>query len=155
METGTIINQYKIISAVGKGGMGEVYQAQDSKLGRQVALKILPSEFAEDKARMSRFVQEAQAAAALNHPHIAHVYEIGQADNIHYIAMEFVDGITLRCDAQNKTDLKRLLKYQAIRRRFGKGTCRGYRPSRPEAGKHHGLARWIRKDTRFWAGQAC
>ncbi len=114
MKTGTIINQYKIISAIGKGGMGEVYQAQDSKLGRKVALKILPSEFAEDKARMSRFVQEAQAAAALNHPHIAHVYEIGEADNIHYIAMEFVDGITLR-DAmhKNKTDLKRLLKYMA------------------------------------------
>ncbi len=66
MENGSIINQYKIISAIGKGGMGEVFLAQDTKLNRKVALKILPPEFAEDLDRMSRFVREAQSASALN-----------------------------------------------------------------------------------------
>ncbi len=95
METGTIINQYKIISPIGKGGMGEVFLAQDTKLDRKVALKILPSEFAEDKDRMSRFVREAKSASALNHPSIITIYEIGESDGIHFIATEFIDGKTL------------------------------------------------------------
>ncbi len=95
METGTIINQYKIISAIGKGGMGEVFLAQDTKLKRQVALKILPSEFAADKDRMSRFVREAQSASALNHPNIITIHEIGESDGTHFIATEFIDGKTL------------------------------------------------------------
>lgn len=112
MEPGTIINQYKIISAIGKGGMGEVYLAEDAKLNRKLALKILPSEVAADKDRMQRFVQEAQAAAALNHPHIAHVYEIGHYGDIHFIAMEYVDGRSFHDEIHaEKTELRRLLKY--------------------------------------------
>ena len=95
METGTIINQYKIISPIGKGGMGEVFLAQDTKLDRKVALKILPSEFAEDKDRMSRFVREAKSASALNHPNIITIYEISESDGTHFIATEFIDGKTL------------------------------------------------------------
>ena len=92
METGTIINQYKIISPIGKGGMGEVFLAQDTKLDRKVALKILPAEFAEDADRMSRFVREAKSASALNHPNIITIYEIGESDGTHFIATEFVEA---------------------------------------------------------------
>ena len=95
MENGSIINQYKIISPIGKGGMGEVFLAQDTKLDRKVALKILPSEFAEDKDRMSRFVREAKSASALNHPNIITIHEIGESDGTHFIATEFIDGKTL------------------------------------------------------------
>jgi serine/threonine-protein kinase len=76
--------------------MGEVYLAEDSRLHRKVALKILPSEMAANQDRMRRFKQGATAAAALNHPNIAHIYEIGVSDGTNFIAMEFVGGVTLR-----------------------------------------------------------
>lgn len=90
--------------------MGEVYLANDTKLGRKVALKILPGDFAANQDRMRRFVQEAKAAAALNHSNIAHIYEIGQSDGTNFIAMEFVEGETLREKIHRKSELKVLLK---------------------------------------------
>ena len=90
--------------------MGEVYLAEDTRLHRKVALKILPSDLAANKDRMRRFEQEAQAAAALNHPNIAHIYEIGESDATNFIAMEFVDGVTLREKIHGeRTELKKLL----------------------------------------------
>ncbi len=96
METGTIINQYKIISAIGKGGMGEVFLAQDTKLNRKVAIKFLNEEFSRDSEKLNRFVQEAQATSALNHPNILTVYGIDSYEGSHYIATEFIEGETLR-----------------------------------------------------------
>ena len=93
---GTRLGRYEIRSKIGEGGMGEVYLAQDTKLGRKVALKILPAEVASDRNRMNRFVQEAKAASALNHPNIITIYEIDETDSGHFIATEFIDGETVR-----------------------------------------------------------
>src|SRR5437016_2119254 len=99
--------------------MGEVYLAEDTRLRRRVALKILPRDLASNQDRMRRFEQEAQAAAALNHPHIAHIYEIGESgssptvrEGVHFIAMEYIDGETLREKIhRDKAPLAKLLKY--------------------------------------------
>src|SRR5688572_1578510 len=109
---GQLIEHYKIVALLGKGGMGEVYLAQDTTLGRYIALKILPSDIASDEDRMRRFTREAKSAAALNHPHIGHIYEIGETDGTHFIAMEYVDGVTLGVKIHGeRTPLRKLLKY--------------------------------------------
>src|SRR5205809_120763 len=95
LVTGTRLGRYEIRSQIGAGGMGEVYLAQDTKLDRKVALKILPAEVAAHPDRMRRFVQEAKAASALNHPNIITIHEIDQAGSF-FIATEFIDGVTLR-----------------------------------------------------------
>src|SRR5205809_1347533 len=96
IAAGTRLGRYEIRSKLGEGGMGEVYLAQDTKLDRNVALKILPAEVAAHPDRMKRFVQEAKAASALNHPNIITIYEIEQIDSVNFIATEFIDGETLR-----------------------------------------------------------
>src|SRR5438874_5844592 len=112
MNAGTKLGRYEIRSKIGEGGMGEVYLAEDMQLRRRVALKILPREVASNKDRMRRFTQEAQAAAALNHPNIAHIYEIGESDGTHFIAMEYIDGETLREKIhRDRVPLSKLLKY--------------------------------------------
>src|SRR2546427_834438 len=93
---GREIGPYQIIERLGAGGMGEVYLAQDRRLDRQVALKILPAYFVSDKARLRRFQTEARAASALNHPNILTIHEVGEVDQVHFITTEFVDGQTLR-----------------------------------------------------------
>jgi Tol biopolymer transport system component len=96
LSPGTHLDRYEIISALGSGAMGEVYLAQDRRLKRQVALKLLPAQFTRDEDRVRRFEQEAQAASALNHPNIITIHEIGQAGSSHFIATEFIAGQTLR-----------------------------------------------------------
>src|SRR5213080_2469360 len=96
LSTGTRLGRYEIRAQIGEGGMGEVYLAQDTKLDRKVALKILPAEVAAHLDRMKRFVQEAKAASALNHPNIITIYEIDETESGHFIATEFIDGETLR-----------------------------------------------------------
>ncbi len=112
LEAGAKLGRYEILSQLGKGGMGEVYLAQDPKLDRRVALKVLPAELAVSRERMVRFVQEARSAAALNHPNVAHVYEIGEHEGLNFIAMEYVEGKTLREKIHyERTELRKLIKY--------------------------------------------
>ena len=106
----TQLGRYEVRSLLGAGGMGEVYLAQDTSLNRKVALKVLPAELASNHDRMRRFKQEATSAASLNHPNIAHIYEIGQASGLNFIAMEYVDGTTLRDKINEKEDLSKLLR---------------------------------------------
>ena len=88
IPSGTKLGRYEIRSKLGAGGMGEVYLAQDTKLDRKVALKILPADVAANQDRMRRFVQEAKSAAALSHPNIAQIHEIGEHEGAHFIVME-------------------------------------------------------------------
>ena len=92
---GRQIGGYQVICLLGAGGMGEVYEARDSKLGRKVAIKILPASFANDAERLARFQREARMLAALNHPNIATIYGLEQSDSVHYLVMELVPGQTL------------------------------------------------------------
>src|SRR5438477_3994190 len=93
---GKVIGHYRIESLIGVGGMGEVYLAQDERLGRKAALKLLPDSLTTDETQLSRFKNEARSASALNHPNILTVYEIGAEGNRQFIATEFIEGITLR-----------------------------------------------------------
>ncbi len=92
---GRVVSHYEILAKLGEGGMGVLYKARDSRLDRLVALKILPPDKVKDPERRRRFVQEARAASALNHPHIVTVYDIDETDGVHFIAMEHVEGTTL------------------------------------------------------------
>jgi eukaryotic-like serine/threonine-protein kinase len=96
IATGTRFDRYQIISPIGSGGMGEIYLAQDTRLNRKVAIKLLPERYTRDPERLRRFEQEAQAASALNHPNIITIFEIGEAGGRHFIATEYIEGQTLR-----------------------------------------------------------
>src|SRR5215510_7235453 len=96
LSVGQHVGQYKILSLLGSGGMGKVYLAQDSKLGRKVALKLLHASFTKDDQRVRRFEQEARAASALNHPNILTIFDIEEIEGIHFIATEYIEGKTLR-----------------------------------------------------------
>src|ERR1700682_1179881 len=92
---GRQLSSYQVLSLLGAGGMGEVYQAHDTKLGRDVAIKVLPSAFVHDPDRLSRFQREARMLASLNHPNIATIFGLEQSDGVHYLVMELVPGPTL------------------------------------------------------------
>jgi len=112
--SGTTLGRYRVGALLGRGGMGEVYRAEDTELHRAVALKVLPEALVTDTDRLARFVQEARAASALNHPHLVSIYEIGEAAGMRYIAMELVAGETLRERlARGHLELPRVLEYLA------------------------------------------
>ena len=96
MAQGTVISSYEVVDVIGAGGMGEVYRARDVRLGRDVALKLLPSAAASDVERLQRFEQEARATAALNHPNITAIYDVGTHDGQPFVVSELLEGETLR-----------------------------------------------------------
>ena len=96
LKTGDSLGSYEILAPIGAGGMGEVYRARDTRLGRDVAVKILPEAFARDEDRMRRFSHEARAVAALNHPNVVHVYDTGVENGVPHLVSELLEGETLR-----------------------------------------------------------
>src|SRR5262249_33143818 len=96
ISSGQRIGPYEVISSIGAGGMGEVYRARDPRLGRDIALKILPAEFSANRDSLKRFEQEARSASALNHPNIITIYDVGTDESMSYLSMELVEGKSLR-----------------------------------------------------------
>src|SRR5216683_2136401 len=96
ISAGTRLAAYEVLAPLGAGGMGEVWRARDTRLAREVAIKVLPAEVTADANRLKRFEKEARAASALNHPNIVTIYDIGSSDSVPWIAMERVEGKTLR-----------------------------------------------------------
>jgi serine/threonine-protein kinase len=96
INQGARFSHYETLAPLGAGGMGEVYLARDTRLDRQVAIKLLAAEFSQQADRLQRFTQEARAASALNHPNILTIHEIGESDGTHYIVTEYIEGETLR-----------------------------------------------------------
>ena len=114
LKPGQNVAHFKILSLLGEGGMGKIYLAQDTKLHRNVALKLLPANLAEDQDRIRRFVQEAKSAAGLHHPNIAQIFEIGNYETARYIAMEYVEGETLReLLSRRRLEIKKAVEFAA------------------------------------------
>ena len=109
----TRLGPYEILAPLGAGGMGEVYRGRDTRLGREVAIKVLPSALARDPERVRRFEREARSASALSHPNIVTIYEIGTSDSVSYIAMELVNGESLRALLGGALPVRRLLQIGA------------------------------------------
>src|SRR5437899_6070851 len=95
LSNGARLGPYEIVVAIGAGGMGEVYRAHDPRLGREVAVKVLPSAFSVNADRLRRFQQEARAAAALNHPNIVTIHSVEEAEGTHFLTMELIEGTSL------------------------------------------------------------
>ena len=111
LSPGSRLGNYEILSSLGSGGMGEVYLAKDKKLERNVALKVLPEALSQDANRLERFVREAKAASAIDHPNVAHIYEIGEAEGIRFLAMQYVEGQTLAArSADSPLETKEILE---------------------------------------------
>ena len=156
LDPGGRLGGFEILGALGAGGMGEVYRARDTRLGREVALKVLPEALAADRDRLSRFEQEARAASALNHPNIVTIHEIGRDGETTFVAMELVDGKTLRELAiSGPMPVRKVLNVAAqISEGPGQGARGGDRASGSEARERDGLQGRVRQDPRLRPGEA-
>ena len=137
LSIGDKLGHYEIVSLLGKGGMGEVYRARDTKLKREVALKVLPEAFARSPDRMARFQREAEVLASLNHPNIAQIYGVAESDNARALVMELVEGESPRGPMPFDEAWKIASQ---IGRRAGIRARQGHHPSRSQARQHQGHA---------------
>jgi serine/threonine protein kinase len=138
LTAGARLGPYEILSAIGAGGMGEVYRAKDTKLGRDVALKILPDTFTHDPERLARFRREAQVLASLNHPHIGAIYGLDEANGQQFLVLELVDGESLdKRIARGAIAVDEALRIaKQIAEALEAAHEEGHHPSRSEASKH-------------------
>ena len=153
---GQTLSHYQILEKLGEGGMGVVYKARDNHLDRLVAIKVLPAVKVADPDRKRRFVQEAKAASALNHPNIITIYDIDEADGVDFIAMEYVAGKPLdQLIPRKGLPLTTALKYavQVADALAGGSRCR-YCPSRSETRQRDGDGKRFGKGARLWSCQA-
>ena len=147
--TGRTLNHYKIVGPIGKGGMGEVYAAEDLKLSRTVALKVLPAALADNPDRRMRFEREARAIAALNHPNIVTIHSVEEADGVHFITMEMVQGKPLsELIPREGLRADRLLAL-ALAVADAIGAAHRNRPPGPEAAQHRRRAGWTTEGPRL------
>ena len=135
LSRGTKLGPYEIQSPLGEGGMGEVYRARDTRLGRDVAIKVLPQSFAVDPDRLRRFEQEARAVAALNHPNILGIYDVGAEAGVQYLVTELLEGESLRARiAAGPLGTRRSTEYALlVAHGLGGSPRQRHHSSRPEA----------------------
>ena len=157
IAAGAKLGPYEVVALIGAGGMGEVYRAKDTRLGRDVAVKVLPRSFATDPDRLRRFEQEARAAGMLNHPNILAVHDIGTHDGAPYVVSELLEGQTLRDADRRLADAaaQGIRDRGAVRARPRRRTRQGHRPPRPQAGQRLHHPRRTRQDPRLRSRQGC
>ena len=153
--SGVQLSRYHIEDEIGRGGMGVVYRAVDTRLGRSVALKMLPPQATADPERRARFIQEARSASALNHPNIVTIYDVGEADGTTFIAMELVDGTPLdQVLLGGALAVGDAVQYAIqIASALAAAHDNHIVHRRHQAGEHHDRAGWPGQSARFWSRQ--